>query len=157
IVFSRSGLLDIFLLLFGLLAIGFSFRFFNKEGRGILALFLSGLFTGFVLSVKWIGLGFWPLAAGVSLLAIVRSRREPRLVVRLLLWLLLAVAVPILIYLSAFLIDYHGDYWNGFSTWHSQAWEYHLHLEATHRYGSRWWSWPFLIRPIWFYYQSQDG
>ncbi|MSR77268.1 MAG: phospholipid carrier-dependent glycosyltransferase [Candidatus Omnitrophica bacterium] len=32
--------------------------------------------------------------------------------------------------------------------------DYHLHLTAGHTYASKWWGWPFLLRPIWYYYEA---
>jgi dolichyl-phosphate-mannose--protein O-mannosyl transferase len=32
-----------------------------------------------------------------------------------------------------------------------QMWWYHTNLKATHPYTSPWWSWPFLVRPIWLH------
>jgi dolichyl-phosphate-mannose--protein O-mannosyl transferase len=38
-----------------------------------------------------------------------------------------------------------------------QMWWYHTGLRATHPYTSPWWSWPFLIRPIYLYTSSEIG
>ena len=32
-------------------------------------------------------------------------------------------------------------------------WKYHLTLKQGHVYGSEWWGWPLMIRPIWYYYK----
>jgi hypothetical protein len=37
------------------------------------------------------------------------------------------------------------------------AYDYHAHLTATHPYGSRWFSWPLLLRPVAYYYQDGLG
>ncbi len=37
-----------------------------------------------------------------------------------------------------------------------QSYEYHAHLTASHPWGSPWFSWPFLYRPVAYYYQY-DG
>ncbi|MDQ6748748.1 MAG: phospholipid carrier-dependent glycosyltransferase, partial [Candidatus Dormibacteraeota bacterium] len=37
------------------------------------------------------------------------------------------------------------------------AYDYHAHLTATHTYGSPWYSWPFLLRPVAYYYQDNLG
>ncbi|GAC1583391.1 MAG: dolichyl-phosphate-mannose--protein mannosyltransferase [Candidatus Dormibacteria bacterium] len=34
------------------------------------------------------------------------------------------------------------------------SFDYHAHLTATHTYGSAWYSWPFLLRPVAYYYQD---
>jgi dolichyl-phosphate-mannose--protein O-mannosyl transferase len=37
------------------------------------------------------------------------------------------------------------------------AYDYHAHLTATHPYGSKWYTWPFLLRPVAYYYQDGLG
>jgi hypothetical protein len=37
------------------------------------------------------------------------------------------------------------------------AYDYHAHLTATHPYGSKWYTWPFLVRPVAYYYQDGLG
>ena len=37
------------------------------------------------------------------------------------------------------------------------SYDYHAHLTATHTYGSAWYSWPFLLRPVAYYYQDNLG
>jgi len=48
--------------------------------------------------------------------------------------------------------------------WLNQVWlhdkwsyEYHRDLTATHTYGSEWYSWPFLLRPVAYYYEDNQG
>ncbi|MBD5656342.1 MAG: hypothetical protein IAI50_14350, partial [Candidatus Eremiobacteraeota bacterium] len=35
-----------------------------------------------------------------------------------------------------------------------QMFGYHYDLKATHPYGSKWWQWPFILRPISYYYHD---
>ena len=35
-----------------------------------------------------------------------------------------------------------------------QMWWYHTGLDATHPFTSKWYTWPFLVRPIWLYTNS---
>ena len=42
------------------------------------------------------------------------------------------------------IIDYQGS-----------MYRYHSRLESTHDFQSQWWTWPLMIRPIW-YYQGRD-
>jgi dolichyl-phosphate-mannose--protein O-mannosyl transferase len=39
--------------------------------------------------------------------------------------------------------------------YNKEAYEYHAHLTATHPYGSPWWSWPLLARPVLYYAEYQ--
>ena len=36
-------------------------------------------------------------------------------------------------------------------------WSYHANLDATHNYFSPWWTWPWLVRPTWYFWWSGDG
>lgn len=40
-----------------------------------------------------------------------------------------------------------------------QMWWYHTNLVAEHNFTSKWWSWPFMVRPVWFYvnYCGEDS
>jgi dolichyl-phosphate-mannose-protein mannosyltransferase len=31
---------------------------------------------------------------------------------------------------------------------------YHSQLQATHPFSSEWWSWPFIFKPLWLYFQA---
>lgn len=49
---------------------------------------------------------------------------------------------------------------HSFTVWwemQKQMWWYHTGLRATHPYGSAWWSWPLLIRPIYLYTSDEVG
>jgi dolichyl-phosphate-mannose--protein O-mannosyl transferase len=35
-------------------------------------------------------------------------------------------------------------------------WNYHAHLNATHPYFSKWWTWPWLYRPAWYFYENKN-
>jgi dolichyl-phosphate-mannose--protein O-mannosyl transferase len=37
-----------------------------------------------------------------------------------------------------------------------RVWSYHAQLSATHNYVSPWWSWPWLHRPTWYFWWSDD-
>jgi dolichyl-phosphate-mannose-protein mannosyltransferase len=36
-------------------------------------------------------------------------------------------------------------------------WTYHATLDAKHPYFSRWWTWPFLYRPAWYYFKYENS
>jgi len=36
-------------------------------------------------------------------------------------------------------------------------WHYHATLQAEHTYFSRWYTWPWLYRPTWYYYRQSGG
>jgi dolichyl-phosphate-mannose-protein mannosyltransferase len=43
-----------------------------------------------------------------------------------------------------------GDLW----TLQKEIWRYHANLDATHPYFSKWYTWPWLWRPTWYYFQT---
>jgi dolichyl-phosphate-mannose--protein O-mannosyl transferase len=51
-----------------------------------------------------------------------------------------------------FLTGHNLSIWWGMQ---QQMWWYHTGLKATHPYSSMWWSWPFLIRPIYLYTSAE--
>jgi hypothetical protein len=70
--------------------------------------------------------------------------------------------VPALIYVASFWrwVEMHPCPtqpcgWAGIVTLHHQIWDYHANLRATHPYGSPWYTWPLLLRPVAYYFESQ--
>lgn len=165
IVYSRTGLMDSFLILFGILSVGFVWQFRRRRLAGGAAwgsLLAAGLFAGLALAVKWIGFGFWPPVFLLALYTVYNHPVKGNLASanRRSDWLVLAVSfilLPFLLYTLPFLANWQDNFWQEFATWHRQSWEYNINLDASHPYASKWWSWPFLLRPIWFYYQNDSA
>lgn len=167
IVYSRTSLMDGFMVLFGLAAVGFAWRFKNQAVKGQFGLgsmLMSGTMAGLALAIKWIGAGFLPIVAiftGWILLTnkIVASKNKliNHKIDIWLVWLISFVVLPLCLYVLPFLANWQSDFWSQLINWHQQSWNYNVNLDATHPYASKWWSWPFLIRPIWFYYQNVNG
>ena len=166
IVYSRTGLMDMFILTFGLVAFTFCWRFLQERfagERAWLFLLLTGLFAGLAVAVKWIGAGFLPVVALTTFIAIFFNRKRPITFADFFVWFLSLFVLPAVLYILPFIANrvidpiWHNNFWGQFVTWHQQSWGYNVHLNATHPYASKWWSWPFLIRPIWFYYKNING
>jgi dolichyl-phosphate-mannose--protein O-mannosyl transferase len=70
------------------------------------------------------------------------------------------IALPIAIYLASWIPFYERGqfHWaNGLGdliAYQQSSYEYHAHLTATHPYGSPWFSWPFLYRPVAYYFEN---
>jgi dolichyl-phosphate-mannose--protein O-mannosyl transferase len=65
-------------------------------------------------------------------------------------------AAFVLIPAATYLLAYTQFFTMGhdFKTWRElqrQMWEYHSNLKATHPWQSRWWSWPLMLTPVWYY------
>jgi dolichyl-phosphate-mannose--protein O-mannosyl transferase len=68
------------------------------------------------------------------------------------------LVAPALIYVASWWPDFfqHGYFRSLADLWryNVDAYQYHAHLKATHPYGSPWYSWPFLYRPVAYYWES---
>lgn len=160
IVYSRTGLMDGFITLFGLLSIGFCWWFIDRRNEGEQAwslLLLTGVFAGLAVAVKWIGAGFLPLTAFAILITMYLGKKRRFEFNDFFIWVIAFAVIPFVLYTLPFLANWQTNFWNEFATWHQQSWGYNVNLDATHPYASKWWSWPFLVRPIWFYYKGDAG
>lgn len=148
---SRIGMNDVYFLFFTLTSIYFLLN------RDYLA---SGLFLGFSLSSKWTA--FWTIfVVSFFLLHQVFLNREKirdYLFRTIPLWLFSFILVPSIVYLSAYLPFFiQGRELSDFWDLQKQMYWYHTNLEATHPYQSLWYTWPILIRPVWYFVSSQGG
>lgn len=147
LVESRVGLINIYLLLFSLLGLWFFWRWYTKPSNKTTNFIIAMLAFGAASSVKWIGLGVLGSSTAFYLIDTLRQHKlrwQPK-------WLWLFVLLIPAVYFVSFIPDLLGGqniWW-----WHQNAYEYQANLTATHPYGSDWWTWPFVIRPIWLYFQ----
>ncbi len=133
LVMSRIGMNDTYMLFFMLLSL---YLFIREKD------FWSALAFGLSLASKWSVIWIIPLFFLLWLKR--REKFRPSII-----WfLVIPSTVYLLTYLPMFLTGHNLDIW-----WEmqKQMWWYHTRLKATHPYTSPWWSWPFLIRPIYLY------
>ncbi len=124
---------DVYLLFFSLLSV----YLFIKD-----KILFSALALGLAFSSKWSAL--WVLPILFSSFFVFKKTFK----LSYLWFLVLPPLVYIASYTQMFLTGHSFDIFWGVQ---KQMWWYHTGLEATHPYTSPWWSWPFLLRPIWFY------
>lgn len=86
--------------------------------------------------------------------------------VRTILWCaLFFVVIPFIIYFASYTPYYiyesgqstqYGlkDMFNTFWNYQNFMYNYHAHLKATHPYQSNWYSWPFTVKPMWYYFNG---
>ena len=152
VVQSRIAMTNIFAVLFQVSAALFILRAALRPRLSAPDMLAAGLFLGLALSTRWTSL--WAAGfLGLVLLAVRRLRLiKPR---ELLLTLLAFVALPVGIYLLS--------YWPWMRQGHELSellplqkaiWRYHADLRATHPYFSKWYTWPFLYRPTWYYFKQ---
>jgi hypothetical protein len=177
---SRIGMIDIFPVFFILLAyFMYLVHIQSRTPRAsLLSLVALGVVVGIGVASKWIVLAAF---ASIVFLMVVRGirrnvdfhlgpRGDPiwswgrgegsavpggaRLPVYLLVAAVALVAIPILIYVESWYPFFaRGQFHNlaDLIEYQRQSFAYHATLKATHPYGSPWWSWPLLSRPVLYY------
>ncbi len=133
--------------------------------RSIGYLALGGLFFGAAAAVKW---NYLYGGAGLAILlvfALLRRWRESRrdgdydfgrrLILTLMACVILFVAVPVGVYTASYAPylkatkadDSYKDLWK----YQKNMYHYHKGVKEEHPYASKWFTWPFMIRPVWYY------
>lgn len=134
-----------------------------KKGLGYLA--LSGLFFGAAAAVKWNYLYGGAGLAILLLFALVRRWREARsdgdfdiarrIILTLMACVILFVAVPASVYTASYapylkatkVEDDYKDLWK----YQKNMYHYHKGVKEKHPYSSKWYTWPGMVRPVWYY------
>ena len=167
LVDSRFGLINIYLVFFGFLGLLFLFRAI-KDPENLLATFLSAVFVGLALSVKWNGLGFWALSLCVLLFIAITNRFDTKIHYK---WhvkntllhrsLFVFTAAPILIYLISWAPYFYIYEHKSFLDTHNQLLSFHSDSidPKSHPYESKWYTWPFAQRPMGYFFEAtgQEG
>jgi dolichyl-phosphate-mannose-protein mannosyltransferase len=170
LVESRYGLINIYLLAFGLLAQWLTLLSCNFKGwRHWAILTLAALSFGAAVAVKWTGLGFllglylfWILG-NLSRLGQKRSSPSPDLplakLLRLSFGLKLFIFIPVVgavLYSLAWIPHLLQNSQFGFIEVHQQMFGYHRRVgngPSIHPYCSSLLTWPFMLRPVSYFYQ----
>jgi len=152
---GRIALLDSFLVVFVLAAYA-SFLYFQDAltlRRAKIYLLLTGLCFGLAIATKWTG------AAPIGVLLIwFLARRRALPAVGWPTTVITFVVLPFTIYFASFVFNDRSDnYLTYLFDWHVQTWNFHKGLHTSHPYESRWWTWLYLARPVWYYYQAEGG
>lgn len=165
---SRMATIDVYVTFFILLAAYFMVWYCQsvlEKGveRSVLPMALCGLAFGLGCASKWTGIyagaGLAVLYFGV-LYARWRQKQQGfgrEAAVTLCGGVVFFVAVPLAVYLLSYLPYWWRD--PGFSLadwWACQTYmfSYHSGLNATHSFESRWYTWPLMLRPVWYYMGS---
>jgi len=155
LVQSRTAMTNIFAVLFQVAAALLVLLAALRERLHAGWMIAAGVALGLAVSTRWTSL--WAAAfLGLVLLAL-RGRRLFTL--RELALAVLAFAVlPVSIYVLSYvpwMRQGHAlsDLWP-----HQKAiWRYHADLRATHPYFSKWYTWPWLYRPTWYYFKQDTS
>jgi dolichyl-phosphate-mannose-protein mannosyltransferase len=175
---SRYILLDPFLLLFGFSALLFYFRW-RRTGR-IPHLIGMAIFAGLSMSIKWTGVAFLGLAGINELVATGRTLSVRKIANLVLYFILIPLAIYFSFFAVHFSIlsktgegdafmtpafqsslqgsDYANDsklkplnVFQKFVELNLEMYKANQTLTATHPYSSKWYTWPFMIRPVYYW------
>ena len=168
IVMSRTGLLDIFLAFFALLAFYFLLRDFERHNESVWRrpwLVAMAASLGAATAVKWSGLYF--LAAFCLYIVLryaVKTKNFLKTASKATATFVITVPVTLAVYTASWtgwLIS-RGGYDRDFSTnpfvalwkYHQDAYQFHIGLSTAHPYSAKAYTWPFMLRPTSFFYES---
>ncbi len=170
-VLSRIAMVDIILSAFMLLMFYFFYTYYRgeffKQGwkNAYAPLLLSGIFFGLAVSVKWTALYG---ALGVLVLFLLLKRNElekadlsrknffkPFLLTPLFFMFISFVVISFFIYVLSYTpimgVPGEGSGLSMVFRYQQNMLRYHETLTATHPFSSPWWSWIFMLKPVWIY------
>jgi dolichyl-phosphate-mannose-protein mannosyltransferase len=161
---SRTAMNDVFLVCFLMLAYIGVYFYLSSTTQRWRFIWLTGVALGFAAATKWssaYSFGLIGLIIGLRELWLCllsnEAERSPKQVLGALATLVGAlVVVPFAIYIGSYVQFFMMG--NSLADWRElqwQMWWYHSNLKATHDWASRWWSWPLMIRPVWYYVDYQ--
>ncbi len=165
---SRTAMNDIFLVCFLMLAyLVFRQYLAERSRRRWRSLWLTGAALGLAIATKWsalysIGLlGLLGLGREIYLEAVTpRASLSQRLGGLIGSGVVLAgalLALPALLYLAGYVqFFWMGHTWAQWTALQRQMWWYHSNLTACHDWASPWWTWPLMLRPVWYHVTRFD-
>ena len=178
LVDSRFALPNVFIVFFGLSALLCAVKSQSSDGNARYWLFSCGIFLGLTASIKWNGLGyllvilsFFVALYGIQKIDAHELRFTKHQTNRLRTqktfnniqekisvinavpqweYLMYFLVLPVLVYVVISIPDLRFNTEYGFLEKHQQMLGYHQIMveENEHPYCSKWYSWPFMIRPI---------
>jgi dolichyl-phosphate-mannose--protein O-mannosyl transferase len=118
---------------------------------------LAGVTFGIGLTMKWSAGPLWVSMGAIAAARIAWEALSGKRGGRALAWTAAAwvggfIVAPPILYLASYIPYFLSDYtWADFEMLNKQIWWYHQQLKATHSMSSRWWEWPLVTRPVWFF------
>lgn len=159
---TRIATIDSFSVFFIMLMYYLMYLYYDSDTKelpyksSLIVLALCGIVFGIGISTKWIcvyaGLGLLVL----YVLSAVKRKKEGESPFKTCMWcILFFIIVPFAIYFASY-IPYYIAYPEAspFKTFfENQVYmlTYHGGLESVHDFQSKWYTWPLMIRPIWYY------
>lgn len=127
----------------------------TREWKRATAFFWSGVCFGLAVGTRLIGLSIVVMLFVFYRKLWTENKKKKALLKDTVYFLMIT---PLIIYESAYLIIpfIRGFDWSSILKLQYYMMKYHLTLKQGHTYGSEWWSWPLMMRPIWYYYHSSQ-
>ncbi|MBC7807820.1 MAG: phospholipid carrier-dependent glycosyltransferase [Akkermansiaceae bacterium] len=173
---SRIAMTNIFTVCFITWAAWAAWRWIEEQqARHI---FATGAFLGLALATRWSSLyAFALLLLFVLADGIARWHKEKYsarfFLTRAALFIPAFLLVPALIYAASYIPyvlqgdgtavqklmtwNHNGTGWEKVLSMQGDMYRYHSELKADHSYDSPAWSWPLMLRPVWYFYEQIGG
>lgn len=151
---SRIGTPDVYVAALVVLAYWAAYRALHARGRRQVAWFAgAGLALGAACASKWVGVyAAGALLAGLATWAWLRPALRPRPLQFVALVALTLVGLPLIVYLASYALYFRsGHSFANFLALQQSMYHYHATLKDPHPAASPWWSWPLVLKPVWFY------
>jgi dolichyl-phosphate-mannose--protein O-mannosyl transferase len=158
LVESRFGLINIYILLFGMLSQLCMVLALKRSRQRWVWTIATGLMFGASVSVKWTGLPYIVGIVAIAIYAWSRYRQSlsaAQIVIGL---IILPIAFYFVQWIPHLMINPERDIWE----LHRQILGFHQNLgvgktEPIHPYCSPWWSWVLLIRPVAYFFETRPN
>lgn len=181
LVQSRFILLDSLLLLFGFSALLAYLKYSQQNKAGYL--FLAGILGALALSVKWTGATFLALIIILELIVLIKNRKNDRLLKDLVALIAIPLVLYFSIFAIHFALlgksgpgdafmtprfqktlegsNYQNDQgikplniFSKFTELNIEMYKANASLTASHPYSSKWFTWPLMVRPIYYWHEN---
>ena len=176
LVDSRYGLNNIYLVLFGFLALLYVGKIVFSPTERRRNMLYAGVFLGLSFSIKWNGLGYWLTITALLVMhaimnmydkyrsaLVLQGNTNPveavtgkQIKIQLREIICFLVAVPVLIYSLLWIPDNYVNTRYSFVEMHQQMFGYHADTvkENEHPYCAKWYTWPAMSRPLGYYFSE---
>ncbi len=158
LVESRFGLINIYILLFGMLSQLCMVLALKRSRQRWFWVIATGLMLGASFSIKWTGLAYIVGLIAIAAYAWSRYRQTLNVAQIAIGLIILPITFYFVQWIPHLMINPERDIWE----LHRQILGFHQNLgvgktEPIHPYCSPWWSWVLLIRPIAYFFETRPN
>lgn len=166
---TRMGTVDSFLVLFMMASALFMYKYllldkYDGIKQKLKYLLLAGLFFGLATSVKWtglyFGLGLAIMFFGKFIIDYLKDKKISVQYKKIIPWCVLTFVVfPVIIYMLCYFLfpNVYPRHVTSISALINQIkdmFAYHSGLQDSHPFSSMWYTWPIMLKPVWYYTSS---